>query len=285
MLQIDASPHDWLEGRGPSLCLLGAIDDATSRIVHLRFWPTECLAGYFYLARQIALDARYGLPETFYHDKHTILRSPKAPSIEDELAGREPMSQFQHVLAQLGVEGIPAQTPQAKGRVERMWQTLQDRLIKEMRLAGIQNLEQANTFLPDFIRRYNAEFGVEAAEPEPAWVPVDQDGFDLAYYFAARDERSVRSDHTLCWLGTTLQIQRSKMDPNLAGKRVSVHVTPEGELYLYLGRQRLAFTRVTAGASVATPVAVARTQKPTALPPEQRRASRRKQMAHLHVGT
>ena len=204
MLQIDASPHDWLEGRGPHLCLLGAIDDATSRIVHLRFWPTECLAGYFYLAREVATDARYGLPESFYHDKHTILRSPKEPSIDDELAGREPMSQFQHVLAQLGVEGIPAQTPQAKGRIERMWQTLQDRLIKEMRLAGIQNLEQANAFLPAFILRYNAEFAVEPAEPEAAWVPVDRDGFDLAYYFAAREERTVRSDHTLCWLGTTL---------------------------------------------------------------------------------
>ena len=119
LLQIDGSHHDWLEGRAKKMCLLGGIDDATSKIVGLLFRPTEDQAGYLLLMRQIATDPRYGLPMAFYHDKHTILLSPKEATIEDELAGAEPMSQIQQVLRRLGIEGIPAHSPQAKGRIER----------------------------------------------------------------------------------------------------------------------------------------------------------------------
>src|SRR2546421_3234849 len=113
-------------------------------IVHLRFWPTECQAGYIMMAREVTKE--FGVPMSFYHDRHTILVSPQEPTIEDELAGREPMSQFQAILSQLGAEGIRAMTPQAKGRIERMWQTLQDRLRKEMRLAGGCTMQEANAF-------------------------------------------------------------------------------------------------------------------------------------------
>src|SRR5512133_1955160 len=140
LLQIDASPFDWLEGRGPRAVLVGAIDDATGKVLFLIFRPTEDQVGYLLLLRAVALS--YGLPMAIYHDRHTILRSPKEPTIEEELAGRSPMSQIQRVMAELGIESIPAYSPQAKGRVERLWGTLQDRLVKELRLAASKTWNQ-----------------------------------------------------------------------------------------------------------------------------------------------
>jgi transposase len=243
LLQIDGSLHDWLRSRGPKMCLLGGIDDATSKIVSLVFRPTEDQVGYLLLMRTIATDPRYGLPMAFYHDKHTILRSPKQATIDDELAGREPMSQIQEVLHRLGVESISAHSPQAKGRVERMWQTLQDRLINEMDVADISSMEEANAFLPGFINRWNAQFTCDPLDPEPAWVVLEMET-DLAYLFAAWKTRTVRADHTFCWRGKTLLIDRRKTEPSLAGQRVQVHTTPEAELYIYLGKRRLSYTQV-----------------------------------------
>lgn len=156
MLQTDASPHDWLEGRAPEMDLLGAIDDATGKVVYAGFRRSEDQLGYLLMLRTVAL--RYGLPHILYHDRHTILRSPKQATIEDELAGRKPQSQIQRIIEQLGITSIPALSPQAKGRIERLWQTFQDRLRKEMRLAGIASLEQANLFLETFIPAYNQRF-------------------------------------------------------------------------------------------------------------------------------
>jgi hypothetical protein len=157
MLQIDGSPHDWLEGRGAKMTLMGAIDDATSDVIYLSFRPTEDAVGYLMMLRSITLGR--GIPGSLYHDRHTMLVSPKKPTIEDELAGVRPMSQLQRVMDELGIESIPAHSPQAKGRVERLWGVLQDRLVKEMRAAGICSLEEANPFLPGFIDRYNKRFG------------------------------------------------------------------------------------------------------------------------------
>jgi transposase len=164
MLQTDASPHDWLEGRAPAMDLLGAIDDATGKVVYARFRPSEDQIGYLLMLRTVALT--HGLPHILYHDRHTILRSPKQATIEDELAGRRPQSQIQRIIEQLGITSIPALSPQAKGRIERLWQTFQDRLCKEMRLAGIDSLEQANLFLETFIPAYNQRFAKPARDPE-----------------------------------------------------------------------------------------------------------------------
>jgi hypothetical protein len=239
MLLTDGSPFDWLEGRDPRyqrLCLLGSMDDATGDVLHLRFWPTECQAGYITMVRDVVLT--HGIPMRFYHDRHTILCSPKAPTIEDELAGRAPMSQFQEILAQLGTESIKAMTPQAKGRIERLWRTLQDRLVQEMRLDGVASLEDANAFLPEFIRRFNARFSVPAQDPDSAWVEAGD--IDPSYHFAAKECRTVRPDHTVAWKGTTLRLARRRGDPSLAGQVVAVHTTPEGDVAVYDGRQRLA---------------------------------------------
>jgi hypothetical protein len=236
LLQIDGSYHDWLEGRGPKMSLIGAVDDAKGEIVHLVFRPTEDLAGYLMLLRGIATTR--GLPESLYHDRHTILRSPKEPTIDDELAGIEPQSQFQRLMSELGITSIAARSPQAKGRVERLWGTLQDRLVKEMRLKGINSLEQANAFLPGFIRRYNKRFAKQPQNPQSAWVKLES-RTDLAYYFCAKESRVVRADHTISWLGKMLEILPDSRNTCLAGKAIDVHITPETELFLYYGKKRL----------------------------------------------
>jgi transposase len=238
LLQIDGSPHDWLEGRGPRMTLMGAIDDATSQVLYLRFHLTEDQAGYLLLLRTII--QQHGLPMSLYHDRHTILRSPKSATLEDELAGREPMSQVQRVLHALGIESIPARTPQAKGRIERLWGTLQDRLVSEMRLAGVGSLEEANAFLSEFLLRFNARFAQEPQDKASAWVCAEPP-LDTAYYFSTREERTVRSDQTLSYQSKTLLIVGPK---NYRGRKVSVHQVPEGELYVYDGKERLAFKSV-----------------------------------------
>jgi CheY-like chemotaxis protein len=133
MLQTDASPHDWLEGRAPEV-IYSALSMMRSAKWYASFRPSEDQIGYLLMLRTVALN--YGLPHILYHDRHTILRPPKQASIEDELAGRKPQSQVQRIIEQLGIRSIPALSPQAKGRIERLWQTFQDRLRKEMRLAG-----------------------------------------------------------------------------------------------------------------------------------------------------
>ena len=241
LIQVDGSPHAWLEDRAPKLCLLGAIDDATGKVLYAHFRPTEDQVGYFLLFRTLC--QTHGRPLAVYHDRHTILLSPKRPDLDDELAGTPPQSQIQRLLTELGIEAIPAHSPQAKGRIERLWGTFQDRLTKELRVAGVCTIEAANAFLPDFLTRYNARFAHPAADPTPAWVPLPE-GCDLAYSFAAREHRRVRADHTLAWYGQCFQIARKRTALSLAGQAVTVHVVPEGDVYVYAGTQRLRYTVV-----------------------------------------
>lgn len=237
MLQTDASPHDWLEGRGPEMDLLGAIDDATGKVVYTHFRPSEDQIGYLLMLRTVALT--HGLPHILYHDRHTILRSPKQATIEDELAGRKPQSQIQRVMEQLGITSIPALSPQAKGRIERLWQTFQDRLRKEMRLAGIDSRERANTFLETFIPAYNQRFAKPPRDPQSAWRPLAPQ-LDLDRLFSTAAERKVKADHTISYRGLALQILREKDQPCLVACKVAVHVTPESTLHLYHQHTKLA---------------------------------------------
>lgn len=241
MLQIDATPFDWLENRAPRMALAAAIDDATGKIIYGSFRPTEDQAGYFVMLRSIATS--YGLPHLLYHDRQTILRSPKEPSLEDELAGRPPMSQFQRVVASLGITSIAALSPQAKGRIERLWRTLQDRLTKELRLALISTLEEANRFLPTFIESFNRRFAHQPREAESAWRRLPEE-MDLDYYFSTSEQRQVRRDHTITWLGRALQLVPEKNEPSLAMRKVEVHITPEGRLSIYDGVRRISHREV-----------------------------------------
>ena len=247
LLQIDGSPFAWLEDRGPKADLIGAIDDASGTVLFLLFRPTEDQVGYLLLLRSIALS--HGLPMSLYHDRHTILRSPKRPTLAEQLAGQPPMSQIQRVMAELGIESIPAYSPQAKGRIERLWGTLQDRLTKELRLAGITTLEAANAFLPGFIARYNARFAKAPQDPHSAWVSLPAD-LDLPYYFAIRESRKVRADHCISFAGRCYQLLPDPQTSSLVNQWITVHRVPEGDIYLYHGKRRLAYQ-----AFVAAPVA------------------------------
>ena len=172
LLQIDGSRHDWLEGRGPRLTLIGAVDDATGTVPFALFREQEDAHGYLLMLKEII--ARRGVPMALYSDRHSIFqRSPQEVESRDEqLQGRREPTQFARALEELGIELIMAHTPQAKGRVERAWDTFQDRLVSEIRLAGAATIEEANRMLGDFLPRYDRQFGVAPAQREPAYRPL-----------------------------------------------------------------------------------------------------------------
>ena len=202
MVQMDGSHHAWFERRGPACVLMGYIDDATGR-VFARF--------YEYEGTRPAMDSftgyirRYGIPMSVYLDKHTTYRSPAKATVEEQLAGRAPQSQFERALSDLGVEVIHADSPQAKGRIERLFGTFQDRLIKEMRLVGVRTLEEANRFLVHYLPIYTRRFSVKPVEAvdfhRPAPHPRDLEGI-----LCVKAERVLRNDFTVAYNGKLYQI-------------------------------------------------------------------------------
>lgn len=204
LVQADASPFAWLEERGPVFALHGVIDDATSMVLGLHFRPTEDLVGYLHIFRQMAVN--HGIPLAFYSDRHSLFFSPKKLSIEEELAGKKvALTQLGRVLESLGINHIPASSPQAKGRVERLFNTLQHRLRIELRLAGISTFEEANAFLPGFIRRFNARFAVAPQDPEPAFRPAPPPEI-LEQILSIQEERKASSGSTISYYGKTYQL-------------------------------------------------------------------------------
>jgi hypothetical protein len=143
----------------------------------------------------------------------------------------------------LGVASIGARSPQAKGRIERLWKTLQDRLIAEMSMAGVSSIDEANAFLPGYITRFNQRFGREPADHESAWGELEAE-MDLDYYFATSESRVVRKDHTISWYGKAYQLLEEDGCKVTAGKRIDVRTTPEGCMNLYDGRHRLAYRQI-----------------------------------------
>lgn len=193
MVQIDGSPHDWFEGRGPECVLMGYIDDATNN-VFARFYEYEgtipvmdSFKGYVEL---------YGIPQSVYIDNHTTYKSPKKRSIEDELNNTEPLSQAGRALKELGVEVIHAYSPQAKGRVERLFRTHQDRLIKEMRLRGIKTIEEANKFLEYYLPIHNERFSFKAIEDGDLHRELPK-GIGLHSILCIKTKRGLRNDWTV----------------------------------------------------------------------------------------
>lgn len=194
MVQLDGSDHDWLEGRGPKLVLMAYIDDATGN-VYARFYEYEgTLPAFCSFKRYVA---QYGIPISVYLDKHSTYKSPRQLSIAEELQGlRQGQSQFERAMKELGVLVIHAHSPQAKGRVERLFETLQDRLIKEMRLRGISTLAQANRFLEEYLPGFNQRFRVVAAQPADLHRPIPA-GLDLDQILCIKTQRTVRNDATI----------------------------------------------------------------------------------------
>src|SRR5262245_28431205 len=193
MIQVDGSPFAWLEARGPRLTLMGAIDDATGTIVGLVFRPTEDLHGYAVVLAQVF--TRYGLPLAVYGDGINILvRNDRHWSLEEQLAGAQAPTHLGRILQDLGIRYIQAHSPQAKGRIERLWATLQDRLVSEMRLRGVATAEAANAFLPQFISAFNARFAHPAQEAQTVWRRPPP---DLDLLLSCRYARVVGRDHTV----------------------------------------------------------------------------------------
>lgn len=237
LLQLDGSRHDWLEGRGPWLTLVGAIDDATGVVVGATFRDHEDAAGYLTILRQVV--ASHGLPLAVYRDGHGAF-APTNPRPVDPTAPEDPrLSQVGRALVELDIASILAGSAQAKGRIERCWGTFQDRLVVELRLAGIDDRDAANAFLPGFLLRHNARFGVPAQELLPAWRLVPPE-IDLERVLVFKYRRKVARDHTIRLDGQVLQLPaRATGAANYAGKLVEVHEAIDGSIVAWDGGRRL----------------------------------------------
>ena len=220
LVQIDGSQHWWFEERGPQCTLLVFVDDATSRLMHLRFVETESTFDYFLAAR--AYLERYGKPVAFYSDKHATFRVNTVGA-----TGGDGMTQFGRALHQLNIDIICANTPQAKGRVERAHGTLQDRLVKELRLAGIATVAAANAFLPAFLEDYNRRFAKDPYSEKDLHRPLGEHD-DLDEAFAWKEERTVSSNLTLQYDQVLFLLEPNEITRPLARQRVTVHDYPDG---------------------------------------------------------
>jgi transposase len=214
MLQMDGSNHDWLEGRGPKMDLIGYIDDATSD-VYARFYKYE---GTF-----SAMDSfrryinKFGIPFSVYLDRHSTYKTTRQPNLDEELKGDYAKTQFVRALNEVGTKEISAYSPQAKGRIERTFETFQDRLIKEMRLAGIATLEEANAFLETYLPKYNARFAVKPIKRGNLHKSIPKN-LKLDEIFCLKEYRTIGNSYTFQWKNRIFFIK----NPSLTMKRQRV---------------------------------------------------------------
>jgi hypothetical protein len=235
MLLVDASLHHWLEDRGPQLTLLGFLDDATRKVLVAEFFPTEDALGYFRLLHRLL--RRYGIPLSLYGDRHGVfVRNDDHWSVEEQLTGKRQPTQFGRALAQLGITYIAANSPQAKGRIERLWGTFQDRLTSELRLAGATDLDAANALLRHFLPDYNRRFGRAPRESETAWRPVPENLDRICCFIY---ERNVSNDNVVQWDGRRFQIPPQPQRFSFAGARVQIHESLEGKISIYHANTKL----------------------------------------------
>lgn len=238
MLLTDASREDWLEGRGPALTLIGYQDDATGRVLGAQFQlEYEDTLGYMRVLRRVVDE--YGIPLSLYRDQHgTFQRNDKNWSVEEQLAGRQTPTQMGRLLEELGIESIRALSAQAKGRIERMWKTYQDRLRSELRLAAAATLEEANRVLEKFVNEYNRKFGVAAKQSSTMFRRADR-RLNLDRIFSLKYERTVGKDHVIQFGSRRLQLPPVKNGIGYAGQKVELSHQMNGELHVWLGAQRL----------------------------------------------
>ena len=232
LLQTDGSMHDWLEGRGPKLCLIGAIDDATNKVPYALFQEQETTEGYMKMLQKIVLSQ--GIPLALYHDRHSIFEIDEEvkASLEEQLNGQEPQTQLGRLLEELGIESIAAHSPQAKGRIERLWGTFQDRLTSELRLAGAMTMEEANRVLAWFLPLYNQKFAVTSAEPEIAYRQIEN-GFKAEEHFCFKHRRTVGADNVVRFNHHRLQVLPSLDRLSYALCKVEVQERLDGSLAIY----------------------------------------------------
>jgi len=217
MIQIDGSHHRWLENRlDQEFCLMAFVDDATGQLFG-RFYEDE---GIFpILDSFLAFVRRYGIPRSVYLDRHSTYKTTRQPSVDEQLSDTHPLTQFERVMKSLGVLVIHARSPQAKGRVERCFQTLQDRFVKEMRLAGIQTISAANDFLKAYLPDYNKRFSVAPKNKNKLFEKVPA-SYDLKWTFAVSDTRTIGNDFTIRWNNRLFLL----LDPSLTLKGLKVEI-------------------------------------------------------------
>jgi transposase len=243
LVQLDGSPHDWLEGRGPLLTALGMQDDASGKILAAQFFPSETSHGYFRLLQSLL--RRYGVPIAFYGDRSGVFtRNDQHWSIDEQLAGQRQPTQFGRALDQLSVTFIAAQSPQAKGRIERLWGVLQDRLTSELRLAHASDLASANLVLRRFISDYNRRFARSAREAERAWRTAPE---NLDRICCFTHQRIVSNDNVVQWGRHRLQIHPQPRRFSFAGATVQIHQALNGRLSLYYRDTRLEHSNLAGG--------------------------------------
>ena len=233
LIQIDGSPHDWFEGRGPKCTLLVYIDDATGQLMECQFVVSESTFTYFDSTRRYL--EKHGKPVAFYSDKHSVFRTNKTGEL-----GGDGVTQFGRALTDLNIDIICANSPQAKGRVERVNQTLQDRLIKEMRLRNIADAEQGNRYLPEFMDKFNAQFGKEAINPKNVHrelLPQE----DLNEIFSWQEERTLSKNLTLQYDKILYLIEDSIDNRNLARNKVTVFDYFDGSIKIKWQRRELPY--------------------------------------------
>lgn len=227
LVQIDASPHDWLEGRGPRLTLFAAIDDATGELLTLLFRAEEDAQGSFLLVQQIV--ARRGRPLAVYHDRHSIFRVNAPETVAEQLTGVREPTQFGRLLDELAITSIAARSPQAKGRVERLFGTLQDRLVSMLRLAGATNEAEATACLAAFRDDFNGRFMVPAAEQGDCYRAMEP-AIDPATLFCFKYQRTVGMDNTVRFGGARLQLLPGPRRRSWARANVEVQERLDGSL-------------------------------------------------------
>jgi len=237
MVQMDGSHHDWFEGRGPWCVLMGYIDDAKGRVFG-RFYDYEgTIPAMDSFKRYIQ---KYGLPLSVYLDRYKTYKSTAKPTLEDQLNDVEPLSDFERALRELGVEVVHANSPQAKGRIERLFGTLQDRLVKEMRLRGIRTLEEANDFLEEYLPIYNRRFSVSPKERENLHRPLGR-GWDLDAILCIKTERTLRNDFTVAHNRKLYQVE-----DKVHTSKVMVQDRMDGSMRITHKDRALRFREITA---------------------------------------
>ena len=240
LVQMDGSHHDWFEGRRGRAVLMVMVDDATSRVM-ARFSEEETTqAAYLVFADYVR---RHGRPAALYVDRDSIYRTEREPEISEQLRAQQPMTQFARAMQVLDVQLIFAYSPQAKGRVERLHGTLQDRLIKEMRVAGINTLEAANQFLEEkFLPAYNARFMVRAAARADLHRPIG--AALLKEALSWEESRLVRRDWTILWSGRWLQLSAQNARLELVGRAVTIREKLDGQIELLYRGRKLPFKKL-----------------------------------------
>jgi transposase len=239
MVLWDGSPHRWFGPQRDPCCLMAAMDDASGKCVAARFFPFECSVAYLWLLKSMV--RRYGIPLVIYQDRHSALkRNDENWSLEEQLRGEQDPTQVGGALKALAIEPLYALSPQAKGRIERLFATFQDRLIAELALAGIPEIPEANEFLDTrFLASFNAQFGLPPANSQKAWRPRPR-GLDLDRICSLRYEATVGNDNAVRLGGMIIDIPEDPRRASYAKARVEVRQLLDGSWRVYYGDRIIA---------------------------------------------